>query len=100
MTKAETWTLEIPWEEIWAEFDEWYDDEEGWPDWLDQKKKIVAILKDRIRPQDRRGFNPSRVWRSFSIWCDDKNRSYPGWYNQKRKIQQLFQQHLDRIVNN
>lgn len=96
-----TYYCDIPWKQVWAEFDQWFvatESNTGWPTWDKQRRQIQSILKATI---DYR-IDYRAIWRAFDNWYDSKvqvNGEPPEWQSQRSKIQSLVQAEADKAVN-
>jgi len=95
---------EIPWDQIWTDFNEWFDGGEqhpwdsgttsGCPTWEAQRKMFQKIAKEVIPFRIRW---KKMIWEPFGEWYDQKGE--PIWNEQRKKIQALVQAEADYSVN-
>jgi len=84
---------EIPWDQIWKDFNEWYHEAPGDVDWDGQRKAFQKIAKEVIPYRIRW---KQKVWAPFNEWYD---KTEPGWNAQRKTIQELVQTEADYSVN-
>jgi hypothetical protein len=87
---------EIPWDQIWNDFNEWFngaDTTSQPPTWEQQRQAFQKIAKEVIPFRIRW---KKTIWEPFSAWYDNKE---PPWNEQRKKIQKLVQAEADYSVN-
>lgn len=104
--KEMQYVCEIPWDQIWDEYNGWYEslsknglDSHLAPSWEDQQKKFRQIANETIPFRLRW---KKQVWQPFMEWHNSHwlaNSVNPDWKDQMAKIQQLVQEEADYSVN-
>jgi len=95
---------EIPWSQIWAEFNSWFNEENaiGMPDWDKQEQRLQQIITERIVHLFTSFSWHHRVWKRFDKWCEPEGcASYYKtlWPEQQREIKRLVQEEADYQIN-